>query len=69
MIDGEPRFATCRTAQATTFAVLTGENMAKLILDDPHLGSRLLVKLMTILSARLRQTSARLMRYMEGEVG
>ena len=68
MIDGEPRFATCRTTQATTFGVLTRDNMAKIILEQPQLGSKILVKLVTMLSARLRQTSAKLMRYMEGVI-
>jgi CRP-like cAMP-binding protein len=68
MIDGEPRFATCRTTQATTFGVLTRDNMAKIILQNPQLGSKILVKLVTMLSARLRQTSAKLMRYMEGVI-
>ena len=66
MIDGEPRFASCRTTQATTFGVLTRDNMAKIILEQPQLGAKILVKLVTMLSARLRQTSAKLMRYMEG---
>jgi CRP/FNR family cyclic AMP-dependent transcriptional regulator len=66
MIDGEPRFATCRTTQVTTFGILTRDNMAKIILEQPHLGSKILVKLVTLLSARLRQTSAKLMRYMDG---
>ena len=65
MIDGEPRFASCRTTQPTTFAVLTRDAMAKIILERPQLGSKILVKLVTMLSARLRQTSAKLMRYME----
>ena len=68
MIDGEPRFATCRTTQATTFAVLTRDNMAKIVLEQPQLGSKILVKLVTMLSARLRQTSSKLMRYMEGVI-
>ena len=68
MIDGEPRFATCRTAQVTTFGVLTRDNMAKIILEQPQLGSKILVKLVTMLSARLRQTSGKLMRYMEGAI-
>jgi CRP-like cAMP-binding protein len=68
MIDGEPRFATCRTTQATTFGVLTRDNMAKIILDRPPLGSKILVKLVTMLSARLRQTSSKLMHYMEGVI-
>ena len=66
MIDGEPRFATCRTTQATTFGVLTRDNMAKIILEQPQLGAKILVKLVTMLSARLRQTSAKLMRFMDG---
>jgi CRP-like cAMP-binding protein len=66
MIDGEPRFATCRTSQATTFGVLTRDNMAKIVLEHPQLGSKILMKLVTMLSSRLRQTSSKLMRYMEG---
>ena len=66
MIDGEPRFASCRTTQPTTFAVLTRDAMAKIILEQPSLGSKILVKLVTMLSARLRQTSAKLMSYMDG---
>lgn len=65
MIDGEPRFATCMASQPTTFAVLTRDNMAKIILDHPSLGSKILVKMVTMLSLRLRQTSARLLRMME----
>lgn len=65
MIDGEPRFATCMASQPTTFAVLTRDNMAKIILDHSGLGSKILVKMVTMLSLRLRQTSARLLRVME----
>ncbi|MBX3650805.1 MAG: cyclic nucleotide-binding domain-containing protein [Burkholderiales bacterium] len=65
MIDGEPRFATCMASQPTVFAVLTRDNMAKIILDHPGLGSKILVKMVTMLSLRLRQTSARLLRVME----
>lgn len=65
MIDGEPRFATCMASQPTTFAVLTRDNMAKIILDHPSLGSKILVKMVTMLSLRLRQTSARMLRMME----
>jgi len=65
MIDGEPRFATCMATQHTTFAVLTRDGMAKIILDHPGLGAKILVKMATMLSARLRQTSARMLRMME----
>ena len=65
MIDGEPRFATCIATEPTVFSVLHRDDMAKIILDHPSLGSKILVKLVSMLSARLRQTSARLLQYME----
>lgn len=65
MIDGEPRFATCVASQPTTFAVLTRANMAKIIFDHPELSVKILVKLVIIMSSRLRQTSLRLLKYME----
>lgn len=65
MIDGEPRFATCVASQATIFAVLTRANMAKIVLDHPELSAKILVRLVIILSSRLRQTSLKLLNYME----
>ena len=65
MIDGEPRFATCVATERTTIAVLHRDDMAKIILDYPSLGAKILVKLVSMLSSRLRQTSARLLQYME----
>ena len=65
MIDGEPRFASCRTTQPTTFAVLTRDAMAKIVLEQPALASKILVKLVTMLSGRLRQTTAKLLSYMD----
>ena len=68
MIDGEPRFATCIATEPTVFAVLDRDDMAKIILDHPSLGSKILVKLVSMLSARLRQTSSKLLQYMERSV-
>ena len=64
MIDGEPRFATCIALKETTFGALTRDNMVKIILDRPSLGAKLLIKLVTMLSQRLRHTSAMLLQYM-----
>jgi len=64
MIDGEPRFATCIALKETTFAVLTREDMVKIILEKPSLGAKILIKLVTMLSQRLRHTSATLLQYM-----
>jgi CRP-like cAMP-binding protein len=65
MIDGEPRFATCRATHETLFGVLTRDNMVKIILENPSLGAKILIRLVTLLSQRLRQTSLQLMQYMK----
>jgi len=65
MIDGEPRFATCVAADSTTFAVLSRDNMVKIILEEPGLGSKILIKLVTMMSQRLRSTSSNLLHYLE----
>jgi CRP/FNR family transcriptional regulator, cyclic AMP receptor protein len=64
MIDGEPRFATCIALKEATFGVLTRDDMVKIILEKPSLGAKILIKLVTMLSQRLRQTSAMLLQYM-----
>ncbi len=64
MIDGEPRFASCSAADAVTFSVLTRDDVARIILERPALGAKILIKLVTMLSQRLRQTSAQLLQYM-----
>jgi len=64
MIDGEPRFATCVAVRETLFGVLSRDSMVKIILEKPSLGAKILIKLVTMLSHRLRQTSATLLQYM-----
>jgi len=65
MIDGEPRFATCVAAKEATFGVLTRDSMVKIILEKPSVGAKILIKLVTLLSQRLRHTSAMLLQYMK----
>ena len=65
MIDGAPRFATCIALRNTTLGVLTRDNMGRIIHDQPQLGSKILIKLVTLLSQRLRQTSAQLLQYLK----
>jgi CRP/FNR family cyclic AMP-dependent transcriptional regulator len=65
MIDGEPRFATCVAVEETTFAVLSRDSMVQIILEEPSLGAKILIKLVTLLSQRLRHTSSNLLNYME----
>jgi CRP-like cAMP-binding protein len=61
MIDGEPRFATCMAIEPTTVAVLTRDDMRRIIEDAPRLGTKILLNLMTLLAQRLRRTSAKLL--------
>jgi CRP-like cAMP-binding protein len=64
MIDGEPRFATCIALNETTFGVISRDTMAKIVVENPSLGAKILIKLVTMLSQRLRHTSATLLQYM-----
>jgi CRP/FNR family transcriptional regulator, cyclic AMP receptor protein len=67
MIDGEPRFATCVAAESCTIAVLSRDSLARIILEQPTLGAKILMELVLMLSRRLRQTSSRLLDYMDRE--
>ena len=64
MIDGEPRFASCAALKETVFGVLTRDSMVKIVVEKPSLGAKILIKLVTMLAQRLRQTSAKLLQYM-----
>jgi CRP-like cAMP-binding protein len=57
MIDGEARFATCVASEAALIAVLDRENLARIIVEQPMLGAKILMELVLILSQRLRSTS------------
>jgi CRP-like cAMP-binding protein len=65
MIDGEPRFATCVAAEPCVIAVLSRENLARIILEQPILGAKILMELVLMLSQRLRQTGVKLVGLME----
>jgi CRP-like cAMP-binding protein len=67
MIDGEPRFASCVAAEPCMMAVLTRDSLARIILEEPTLGSKILMELVLMLSQRLRQTSSKLIDYMDRE--
>ena len=65
MIDGEPRFATCIAIDATKFSVFSRDSMVHIIMEEPALGAKILIKLVTLLSQRLRDTSSNLLHYLE----
>ena len=61
MIDGEARFATCIAVAPVLVAVLDRENLARIIVEQPLLGAKILMELVLMLSQRLRATSQRLL--------
>lgn len=65
MFDGEPRFASCVTLEYSRIAVLTRDALMLVLNDEPKLGNKILLKLVQLLSDRLRQTSAKLVSYLE----
>jgi CRP-like cAMP-binding protein len=67
MIDGEARFATCVAMEPVVLAVLDRESLARIIVEQPMLGSKILMELVLMLSQRLRSTSQRLMGLLDGQ--
>jgi CRP-like cAMP-binding protein len=61
MIDGAPRFATCVAVESSLIAVLDRESLARIIVEQPLLGAKVLMELVLMLSHRLRATSQRLL--------
>jgi len=61
LIDGHPRSATCVADAGTVVGVLTRENLAHIIREQPILGAKILMALVVMLSQRLRTTSAQLL--------
>jgi CRP/FNR family transcriptional regulator, cyclic AMP receptor protein len=61
MIDGEARFATCIAVEPALIAVLDRESLARIIVEQPLLGAKILMELVLMLSQRLRATSGRLL--------
>lgn len=65
MIDGEPRFSSCISATPTTFSMITRDNLTRIIAEQPMLGAKILMELVVMLSQRLRQTSAKLVNFLD----
>jgi CRP/FNR family cyclic AMP-dependent transcriptional regulator len=61
MIDGEARFATCVAVEPLLVAMLDRESLARIIVEQPLLGAKVLMELVLMLSQRLRHTSERLL--------
>ncbi len=61
MIDGEARFATCVAVEPALLAVLDRDSLARIIVEQPMLGAKILMELVLMLSQRLRATGQRLL--------
>src|SRR6478735_3039385 len=59
--EGDARFATCIATRQVVIAVLDRENLARIIVEQPLLGAKILMELVLMLSQRLRHTSQRLL--------
>jgi CRP/FNR family cyclic AMP-dependent transcriptional regulator len=65
MLDGEPRYASCRALSVVDAAVLTRGAVSRLIAAHPGVGAKLLVKLTQLLAQRLRNTSSKLVKALQ----
>ncbi|MEJ6021607.1 Crp/Fnr family transcriptional regulator [Ramlibacter sp. PS4R-6] len=65
MLDGEPRYASCRALSEVEAAVLTRGAVTRLIEKHPAVGAKLLVKLTQLLAQRLRNTSSKLVKVLQ----
>jgi CRP-like cAMP-binding protein len=61
LIDGQPRFATCVTTMPSDLAVLTRDHLNRILIDHPRLGQKLLLMLLRLTTARLRETTLRML--------
>jgi len=64
VIDEQPHSATGVAAEKVVLVMLTKTNLAKLIEDDPALAIKVILKIATLLSMRLRQTTGILADYL-----
>jgi CRP/FNR family transcriptional regulator, cyclic AMP receptor protein len=60
LIDGEPRFASCITAEPTDFAVMSRLDLNEVLVIHPRLANKFLIKMLQIMVGRMRDTGMRL---------
>ena len=65
IIDGERRSATAIVNEPTTLAILTENNFLRIVTEKPALATNILLKISRLLSQRLRQTSGKLVDYLD----
>lgn len=65
LVDGEPRSATCVCSQASVWIMLSRENFVRIIRESPSLSVNIMLKIVMLMSRRLRQTSGQLVDVLE----
>lgn len=68
VVDGQPLSATAVAAEESTVLLVSKDNFHKLIERYPVLGSKLLMKIASMISLRLRHTTGQLVDYLEVEI-
>ena len=66
LVDGQARSATCICTERSTWAILTREHFVRIIRESPPLSVNILLKIVALMSRRLRQTSGQLVDSLEG---
>lgn len=59
LVDGGPQLSSCIATVPTDFAVLSREALNRILLQAPRLGNKLLLTLLRLMSAQLRETCDR----------
>jgi CRP/FNR family transcriptional regulator, cyclic AMP receptor protein len=65
LIDGNPRSATCIALQDSIFVALTRSGVDELAHAHPRVGIKILLRLASILSERLRRSTAQLVEFLD----
>ena len=65
IIDGQPHSATAVASSPTLLAVLSKENLLRLVDEEPKLGAKMLANIAELLSKRLRKTNDMLIDYLK----
>ncbi|MBE9516870.1 MAG: cyclic nucleotide-binding domain-containing protein [Proteobacteria bacterium] len=64
IIDGQPHSATAVASCPSLLAVLSKENLLRLVDEEPRLGAKMLANIAELLSMRLRKTNDMLIDYL-----
>ena len=64
LIDGKPRFASCVSSEPVDLAALSRDKLNELMVDHPRLGQKLLLMLLRLTTARLRDATVRMLPHL-----